>query len=288
MKKKTRLAAMQLSLWLMATLLSAHGEAASPIELKIHGTNLASATEVTLDGSAVPFSVIDDETLVLKLNGAPAKSARVVVLTPGGRVEQVLTLPSTPPALDPPLQLTEVMPLSGPQSGGSALVILGQGFKRHTRDLKVFFGGIQATDVAVNSEGRLTVTTPPHEGGTVDLEIKAGDGAVATLKQGFRYLPAPTLTGLTPSEGSYAGGTRVVIRGLALAKDGDLQIYFGRAPVKEIVSRSETAIEVVAPANIEGPVDLILTNPDGQTAMLPRAFTYLAAPTIRALDLEAR
>ena len=83
---------------------------------------------------------------------------------------------------------------------------------------------------------------------------------------------APTITAVTPSSGQAA--EKLTIRGTGFGagvtvKVGDL--------AAEITSSSSTAIEVVAPANAAGAANIEVINPDGQTAILPQGYTYLAA-----------
>ena len=273
-------------IWLsMALFVSGLSLAANTMDVTVRGAHLGT---VTLDGVEVPFKALDDGALVLTLSPPPTGAPKLVVTTPGGQVEHVLTLPSAQPIPESPLRLSELTPSFGPQTGGSALVILGGGFKRSPRELKVFLGGVQALDVGINSDGRMTVTSPPHGEGRVDLEVRAVDGSVATLKEAFLYVQGPKLSAITPAEGPVAGGSRVVIRGKGFATEGVLGVRFGRAEVKEIGARTAETLEVLVPPFIEGSADVVVTNPDGQSATLPLAFKYLAAPVIRNLDVTPR
>lgn len=254
-------------------------------ELRIQGSDLGTATMVTVDGADVPFKVLDEATLIIILKAPPPENARIVVVTPGGQVEQRLAGPKPPPGAPPPLQLTAVMPTSGPQSGATSLVLQGEGFRRTPREIQVLLGGRPARSVVVNSERQLTMETPPHEGGLVDIEIRAADGTAVVLKEAYRYVSAPQIQSMTPKEGPVAGGTRVEIRGSGFATEGNLLVRFNQSPVQEITRRSEGVIEVLAPASVEGAAEVTLTNPDGQTALLPGGFTYRALPTIRTMAL---
>lgn len=59
----------------------------------------------------------------------------------------------------PPPVATGISPTSGPQSGGTTVVISGSGFRPSDR---VFFGTAEATGVSVNADGtEITCVTPP-------------------------------------------------------------------------------------------------------------------------------
>ena len=50
------------------------------------------------------------------------------------------------------------------------------------------FGGAASPDVQVVDATQLKVRTPAHAGGTVDVEVAAPDGQVATLTNGFSFV----------------------------------------------------------------------------------------------------
>lgn len=86
--------------------------------------------------------------------------------------------------------------------------------------------------------------------------------------------PAPVLTSITPPSGSTAGGTTVAISG------GNFQtgttVRFGGAAATGVVVTSSSNLTAVTPGHAAGAVDVVVTNPDGQSATLTGAFTYSA------------
>jgi hypothetical protein len=87
--------------------------------------------------------------------------------------------------------------------------------------------------------------------------------------------PAPTIGAVSPSSGKSTGAEKVTIAGTGFL-DG-AQVKFGGID-GQVISTSSTAIEVIAPASSSVPatVDILITNPDGQTVTLPNGYTYLA------------
>ena len=68
-----------------------------------------------------------------------------------------------------------------------------------------------------------TVDDVGVEGSTVSISLYNPDGQVATLVDGFTYLPpAPTLYSITPAEGPLTGGTPVSIRGISFTSLPDI------------------------------------------------------------------
>jgi hypothetical protein len=85
--------------------------------------------------------------------------------------------------------------------------------------------------------------------------------------------PAPTVASVTPRSGPAA--TQVVIAGTNFA---GATVKFGGVNAL-VSSQTNTSINAVVPANpsATGPVDVQVTNADGQSVTLPKAFTYAAA-----------
>ena len=72
----------------------------------------------------------------------------------------------------------------------------------------------------------LPVTTPAHTAGVVDVTVAGAVGS-DVLPQSFTYLPPPTLTLVSPSQGGVTGGAQVTIQGLDLSVLGDVSVTFG-------------------------------------------------------------
>lgn len=84
---------------------------------------------------------------------------------------------------------------------------------------------------------------------------------------------APTLEALSPTRGSVAGGTVVTLSGANFVEG--VVVRFGSAAATLVAFDSAVLIRVRTPAAMApGPVAVTLTNPDGQAATLPNAFTY--------------
>jgi hypothetical protein len=82
------------------------------------------------------------------------------------------------------LTIGRIIPNVGVQAGGEIVVIDGSGF---VSGVKVAFGEIDAA-VSAAQAAIITVTTPPHPAGTVDVVITNPDGNLVKLTRGFTYL----------------------------------------------------------------------------------------------------
>lgn len=77
--------------------------------------------------------------------------------------------------------LTSIAPTGGPASGGDVVRLVGAGFAASVR---VRFGGADASVLAVREEAGTSIAdvrTPPHEAGTVDVELTNLDAAGAPV-----------------------------------------------------------------------------------------------------------
>lgn len=87
-------------------------------------------------------------------------------------------------------------------------------------------------------------------------------------------LQPPSVTGISPNNGSTLGTALVTIRGTGFdAREGGPRVTFDGVPVT-VTFVTSTTITTTAPAHAAGAVDVVVTNPDGQSARLAQAFTY--------------
>jgi hypothetical protein len=97
---------------------------------------------------------------------------------------------------------------------------------------------------------------------------------------------APTVTALNPTSGSTLGGNDVVITGDNFT--GATGVTFGGVPGTDLVINTDEQITVTAPAHAAGAVDVVVTNPDGNsgTAGSANDYNYVtpAAPTVTAVN----
>jgi hypothetical protein len=127
--------------------------------------------------------------------------------------------------------------------------------------------------VVVVSATQITANTPAHAQGSVNVLVTNPDGQSTTLAGGFTFgTSAPTLTGVSPTTGLTAGGTSVTLTGTNFASGATLT--FGGAAATSVVVVSTTQITAKAPPHKPGAVNIVVTNPNGQSGTLSSSFTY--------------
>src|SRR6185312_15911779 len=182
--------------------------------------------------------------------------------------------------LGPLPTVASVSPLSGPVAGGTAVTITGTNFASGTT---VSIGGVAAATVALLSSTKIACTTAAHAAGAVDIVVTNIDGQAATLPSGFAYVgPPPTVTAISPSIGSMAGGTVVTVTGTNFATRVSLNI--GGVNATDVTRLSATQIRGTTGAHPVGVVGVIVLNPGLQIGQLKNSFTYVGpGPTLASI-----
>ena len=166
----------------------------------------------------------------------------------------------------PALGITGATPAAGPDTGGTNVTLTGRGF---TGTESVLVGGAPA-DFSVVSDTEITVTTPPHIAGTVDIVVSR-DGIDATLEDGFTYQGTVEVWGFTPVRGSVAGGTYVEVRGRGFF--GELGVTLDSTPGTQVQRIDRNNLRFYTPPHAPGEVDLTV-HVDAASAVAPYTFLY--------------
>jgi len=135
------------------------------------------------------------------------------------------------------------------------------------------------------SSGQVEVSLPPLDRiGWVDVEVTNPDMQSHRLEAAYELQGPPQLATIHPREGSATGGDMVTLNGLGF--DRRCEVSIGGFPAKSTWEADHTIRAVAPPRAVAGAVDVVVTNPDGQSASLECAFTYLArrTPVITGID----
>ena len=174
--------------------------------------------------------------------------------------------------------VTSVSPNSGSTSGGMAITITGTNF---ASGATVTIGGAPANNVVVVSATQITATTPVGAAGAATVTVTNAGSQSGSLTNGFTYIVAPAVNGLSPNSGPATGGTSVTITGTNFASGATVTI--GGAAATNIVVVSSTQITATTPAGAAGPVSVTVTV-NGQTGSLTNSFTYIAPATVSSIS----
>ena len=152
---------------------------------------------------------------------------------------------------------------------GATLYFRKIGVSSYTSRAMVFTTGNRYT---ATIEGSL-VTSPGLE-----YYLAAGDG-VSTVTSGRPEMPyqvavvdRPIITTVTPTRGPDTGGTPVTIAGSNFKAGAS--VTFGGAVASNVTVASSNQITCTTPAHFPVTVDVGVSNPDGQSGLFLRGFTF--------------
>lgn len=135
---------------------------------------------------------------------APAHAAGSVDVTVRTDRDETVTLARAFKYVD--LRIESIGPDRGSIAGGTFVYVYGSGFGS---DSRVYFDGIEARDIGATDSEKLTLRTPPHGLGSVDVQI-ATQGLRVTLPAAFNYFD-PADTALWTSGGPIDGEINVTV-----------------------------------------------------------------------------
>ena len=223
----------------------------------ITGSRFTGATDVRFGSTSVATLSVDSDTQITAVSPAGSGTVDVTVTTPAGTsahssVDRYRY--SDRPAV------TGINPSSGPEAGGTTVMITGS---RFTGATDVRFGSTSVATLSVDSDTQITAVSPAGSG-TVDVTVTtpAGTSAHSSVDR-YRYSDRPAVTGINPSSGPEAGGTTVMITGSRFT--GATDVRFGSTSVATLSVDSDTQITAVSPAG-SGTVDVTVTTPAGTSA----------------------
>ena len=181
--------------------------------------------------------------------------------------------------------ITSVSP--GNVSAGTSVTISGTGF---IVGATVSIGGYSATNVQVVASNLITAIAPAGPIGVVSV-IVSNPGGQSGVFPGLSYGGAtttttgsqPTVSSVSPTVGSSAGGTVVSISGAGFAAPAT--VTFGGVPATSVTVVSPNLITATTPPGTVGTVGVLVSNPSGAVGGLISGFTYeLAWPRVTSVS----
>lgn len=247
------------------------GPATGGTVVTITGTNFTGVNAVSFGGTAASSFTFNSATSITATSPAGTGTVDVRVTTSGGT--------SATSAADrftfvPAPTVTSVAPNAGPTTGGTSVTITGTNFSGTTA---VTFGATPGA-FTVNSATSITATAPAGTG-TVDVRVTTTGGTSATsAADQYNYVPAPTVSSVSPASGPTSGGTTVTITGTNFSSA--TAVTFGANPALSYTVNSASQITATSPSGA-GTIDIRITTAGGTSATSAAdRFTYLAAPTV--------
>jgi hypothetical protein len=123
----------------------------------------------------------------------------------------------------------------------------------------------------------------------VAITIRNPDGQIGTAATAFNYRAAPTITSLSPTSGPTSAGTVVEINGTGFLAPNDplkkpaVSLGSSVCTVNTALSTS-TKITCTTNTGSFGSVYASVTNYDGQSVIMPSAFTFVSPPAVLSVS----
>jgi len=250
----------------------ASGPTAGGNTVVVTGQHFISGAKVTLGNTVLSYTFVSDTELRFVAPAYPNVGTQVLKVT--NPDSQFAT--GQYAYRENPL-VTSYSPNNGPIAGGTLVIFQGSFMMN---GIQVLFGDKPATTYMHASQNTLKVYTPAvDKGGPVDITLNNPDGTTLTIEQGYQYnepvVPKLSITSVTPNSGKTTGGETVYVEGTLF--DQGVKVYFGEKEATVTTFYNSSRVKVTAPSSaVDGSVDVKVTNPNGDSATLEKAYTYIA------------
>jgi hypothetical protein len=244
------------------------GSTAGGTNVTITGTNFTGALAAALGNTfLMNFTVVNATTITGTTQAHAAGLVDAIVRWAAGDITKAGAFTFVVPP--PPATVTSLAPATGTTAGGTATTITGTNL---TGSTAATFGGTAGTGFSVTNATTAVVTTPAKAAGAVTVVVNNPNGGGA-LPNGFTFVapPAPTVTGVGPSDGPAAGATDTTIFGTNFT--GATGATFGGVAATNFAVVNAGQVTARTPAHAAGLVNVTVTGPGG-TGTGTGVFTY--------------
>ena len=247
------------------------GSTAGGLIVRIAGDNFTPSTKIRIGEVTAIARFVSPKVIEIELPSRSLPGVVAVEAADGGlaiRAEDAFTYfsPKAP-------RIIGLEPASGPTTGGTKVVIEGEGFPANA---SVRLGGVAPKHVVRRDATRLEIVTPPaRSAGHVEVEVSSAETGPGTMKNGFRYeaVPSPIVESVAPNRGTVDGGSELTIEGKHFSEG--VTVMIGKKPAKKVKRISGAVLEVITPEGDDGQmVDVSVKNADGKEVVAKRAFVY--------------
>ena len=204
--------------------------------------------------------------------------ADIVVVNPDGQGGTLGAGFTYKTATLPAPKLLGITPATGPASGSTPVILTGSKFMPGGIG---FVGYRPLSSWSVLNAAIATGTTLTMPAGQHDVVATNGDGQSTILSGAFLSVDAPKIDSFTPALGPVAGGTLLTLAGKEFQPGA--KVLFAGKESKSVVVLSGFVAKVVAPPGLQGPAQVTILNPDGQTHTALQPYLYTLPPELTSV-----
>lgn len=265
------------------------GSLAGAYSIVVNGSNFVSPSQVTINGNNCPITASTGSTITCTAPGSTSAGAFNVVVTNNDGQQATITNGFT--YQNPPV-ITNITPPGGDLAGTANLVISGSGFDVINGISSVQIGSVTCPVVGTPTASSITCDVPAQSAGTYSVTVTNNDGGTQSVSQSnaYRYAVAPTISTISPSGGTTAGGTVVTITGTDFQVGAEITL--GGTPCDGSSGTAanfvnSTEINCTTRSGSAGARTVTVTNPDNQTDQVLTGYTYANPPLITSIQALA-
>jgi hypothetical protein len=261
------------------------GSSLGGTDVTITGTNFVNGAKVKFGG--VPAAAVDVQSATTIIARTAAHAAQqVAVEVANSDTKSVSSAGAFTYNQANAPTITGINPARGSSLGGTDITITGTNFVPGVATTKVLIGGVEATNVSVDSNTTIRARSAAHAAGQVSVEVRNPDTQSDISNGTFTVdaAAAPTVTAANPISGPASGGTNVTITGTGFLSP--VRVFFGAVEAAAVRFVSATSVEATTAAGA-GLVGVEVRNPDGQSGDRAGTFTFNAAPTFTAVNVNS-
>jgi len=231
---------------------------------------------VTLGGIEVnDLTIIDDGTL--SFTSPPSAAGLVDLVISQNSI--TVTLADCFTYVDVvPLSITSIAPNSGPETGGTSVVVYGNSF---TETTSITVGSSPLANQVLVDENTITGDTLSGVRGYVDVTAVDGD-VTFTMPDGYFYSSVDlSVVGISPNADLVTGGASVTISGSNF--DETTTVTIGDSLISAAYVESSSTIIGTCPEGTEGTVNVVVTK-GAESIQLTDAFIYVSILNADSID----
>ena len=185
----------------------------------------------------------------------------------------------------PPIKLSHMHPNSGPASGGTSVLVSGEGFSR-SADLTCTFGpGVLVKAHWVHPTA-VRCEAPPASPSAVTVKVSNNMHDYPDDGLTFGYVGEVTVSKVFPTRGPDSGGTLVLVRGTGFVVDSPSAMcrFGGDAVVSAVSVPDSTTVVCQAPSHKAGEVAVEVTMNNVDFTSDGVRFVYGSAPVVYSIS----
>jgi len=258
-----------------------YGSLAGGELISINGTNFLTGANAFINNVACTVSTLMSTTQINCTIPGPGLGLADVKVVNADAQEFTLSSAYT---YRPSPTITSVSPIAGPLAGGQTITFTGTGFMP---SLDFEINGTSCSSIIYVDSTTATCVTNAEAAAQYDVIVTNQDTQTTTATNLYEYIPAPTVSSISPAFGDVLGGTTVTVTGTNFHTSGQSATIDGVDCTSPTYTNATTFTCITGAHATGSGLTMIVTNVvDGQVSADGGSFSYKGPPIITSLDFD--